>query len=310
MVYILYYNYSYTKFLLGAFADNPEVKLVEVPRERFPLNAFYRLFAKLNVDLFAPVSFNIKVRKVLHAIKKDDVLLLFDYLKYPNVRFLLKRTKAAKIHVWIWNTIGENEVKLFKCLHDERLAYHTFDSCEAERYGIAFHEQFYREKTVGDEKEMKYDFFFAGLNKGRLPYLEALSKKLRSYGYATLFVVSDATAEKDLYPNVHILRKEIPYAEILDWVAQSRVIVDIVKENQAGMTLRVLEGIFLKKKVLSNNDKILDSTMFRPENFFVMKGLGLNKESLDQFMASVYQPYDEAFRRKLRIETWLDNICR
>lgn len=54
----------------------------------------------------------------------------------------------------------------------------------------------------------------------------------------------------------------ISYQENLDNIRKSKCIVDVVQKGQIGLTLRPLESLFFKKKLLTNNKcikKILSS---------------------------------------------------
>lgn len=80
-------------------------------------------------------------------------------------------------------------------------------------------------------------------------------------------------ADKDVdYPTqyLEVLHRSISYMEILELISQSRVIVDITKSNQVGITLRVLEAAFMGKKLLTNNKCVKELDFYNEKNMLII----------------------------------------
>lgn len=167
----------------------------------------------------------------------------------------------------------------------------TFDPEEAARYGMTYTEQFFRypEKT---ETAVKYDFFFCGVQKDRLERLTRLKAQLESMGFRCLFIV---VPPDDM----------ITYRQYLSHVMESRCIVDLMQEGQAGLTRRPVEALFFGKKLLTENVCVADYDIYRPENVFI-----LGKDSFDTLRQFVESPFasDEslaATTQRYEVNHWL-----
>ena len=168
----------------------------------------------------------------------------------------------------------------------------TFDPDEAQRYGMTYTEQFYRypDKT---ETTIKYDFFFCGERKDRLERLNRLREQLEGMGYRCLFIIVPP-ADK------------ISYLQYLEHVRESRCIVDLMQESQAGLTRRPIEALFFGKKLLTENTFVSTYDFYRPENVFI-----LHKDPMDSLSRFMEQPLvaDEALdeaKRHYDVNHWLE----
>ena len=84
------------------------------------------------------------------------------------------------------------------------------------------------------------------------------------------------------------------------------MIVELVQENQSGMTLRVLEGLFLGKKILTDNLFIKKSELYNPMNIFI---LGESSwEGLEEFIESEFVEYEHGVLSKYMFDVWIDNF--
>jgi 1,5-rhamnosyltransferase len=93
------------------------------------------------------------------------------------------------------------------------------------------------------------------------------------------------------------------YTENLENVIASRCLVDIVKEGQSGLTMRVLEAALYQKKLITNNWTILDTDLYHKNNVFILDYDNL--DDIDDFMKREIVPVSEAVLQKYDINHWL-----
>ncbi|MBU5648492.1 lipopolysaccharide biosynthesis protein, partial [Pluralibacter sp. S54_ASV_43] len=62
----------------------------------------------------------------------------------------------------------------------------------------------------------------------------------------------------------------LSYKENLKRSLACDIIVDITQENQSGWTLRILEALYFNKKIITNNQSILNSEIYSKERFFIL----------------------------------------
>ena len=139
---------------------------------------------------------------------------------------------------------------------------------------MKYAEQFFRfPSDIGNVEEPKYDFFFCGEQKDRGQRLADLERKLSMMGYRCVFIVVSSDSQRITYP------------QYLEYVRQSRCLVDVQQEGQTGLTRRPIEALFFKKKLLTENRHITSYDFYRKENVFVMNSDGpVDTASMHHFL--------------------------
>ena len=62
----------------------------------------------------------------------------------------------------------------------------------------------------------------------------------------------------------------------------SRCVLDSAQDGQLGLTIRVLEALGAKKKLITTNEDVINYDFYKPENIYVYEGkidLNLTKKS-------------------------------
>ncbi|MCR5820336.1 MAG: hypothetical protein K6F94_05250 [Bacteroidaceae bacterium] len=195
----------------------------------------------------------------------------------------------------------------------------TFDPGDAKAYGLNFVEQFYRNAPFADpdvgvnhshhgnkrneaqtgKVADRINFlggtaFFCGENKGREPQLKDLAEILRRYEFKTDFIIVNEPAER------------ISYDEYLRHLESSFCIVDIVQDNQAGVTRRPVEALFWNKKLITNHHPLLQADFYRPENIFILGHDDITR--LPLFLQQPLVPVSDEVKRKYHVNHFLETI--
>ena len=98
----------------------------------------------------------------------------------------------------------------------------------------------------------------------------------------------------------------MPHSEIVEFYKDGKVILDLVRENQDGLSFRIFEAMALKKKIITNNKTILDYDFYNPNNILL-----LNDElsNLDlSFFESDYQELPKEIYEKYTLENWVKKV--
>ena len=141
---------------------------------------------------------------------------------------------------------------------------------------------------------------FLGDNKGRENYLLNVIKicaenKLSSY----LYVIHG-----DNIPNNRcVANAYMKYTDYLDLLCNSKSVLDIVNEDNWGLTYRPFEAMFLKKKLITNYSDIIQYDFYNPSNIFL---LGIDDiTQLKDFLNSSYIDVDNSITDAYRTQNWL-----
>lgn len=235
--------------------------------------------------------------------KKDlptlKTIIIFAGIDPTVVKFIRKSNKKIRVIYWYWNPVyrlGIPKNWLFKIAETW-----SFDPEDCIRYGFKFNTTFYFKDILLPQNCKEYDVIFLGNNKGRIVYLKQLQanfSKLGINGY--YYIVSDKNEEEN------VQTKEIPYSEYLKMLSKTKAIIDVMPLGQSGLTLRSMESVFFKKKLITNDTSIKKQAFYKPENVFILRRD--NEELLQTFLNSPYSKLDDAIVEKYDVINWLERF--
>ena len=107
---------------------------------------------------------------------------------------------------------------------------------------------------------------------------------------------------------VNKIKDLVSYDKYLDFISDGKVLLDIVNDNVTGITLRVMEGLFFRKKVITNNKTISSYDFYNENNFFI---LGIdNTNNLKEFINSEYKVIDQKIIENYDVENWIKRFLK
>ena len=167
--------------------------------------------------------------------------------------------------------------------------FYTYNPYDAEKYGMKLTTQVYRRNWNIVGQSTRCDFYFIGKSKGRRKKLELLRDELVGRGFSVDFrIFGDEPKEF------------IPFEKNVQLSMESCCIVDVVaKDNNAGQTLRPLEALFLKKKLLTNDASVIYCDFYHPDNIFVFDDDNFDLNGIEDFMKKSFCEIDESIVKKI-----------
>lgn len=155
----------------------------------------------------------------------------------------------------------------------------SFDESDCNSYGLKFYKQIIESYKDISSTTILYDFSFVGRNKGREKYLLSLKADLCKNGLS-MNVNIRGSSKKD----------SISYRQYLSESCQARCIVDIVQDQQSGFTLRPLEAMLYRRKLITNNASVKGSSFFHPNNIYILYDLDAPVE-IDRIKEFIEKPF-------------------
>lgn len=268
-------------------------------------------------------------------LKYYDLIIIFRCRRpIELIKYIRKYNKQCKIIYWLFDTIGTLKSPLFYDIDKDninliamRTKYNfevwSFDKVDCKKYNLKYNNNFLFQNKNFLNNKIKYDCFFCGFNKGRIKELRELQKILENIKKTYKFlVVKPPTLLKKIKKKlgktnknkinnnngILILEDSIQYDAYLKHLSISKCIVDIVQQHQSGITLRAIESIFYRKKLITNFENIIEYDFYNKNNIFI---LGKDDISfLETFINSDYDELPEKIIRKYTINGWIENFIK
>jgi hypothetical protein len=230
---------------------------------------------------------------------------------------LREQQQGAKFIFYTWDSFTNNKNPL-NCLDvfDRCL---TFDNQDATTYGLILRPLFYLDEYTEIEDEKRpFDVSFVGsihIHRYKLikSFLKKLDEKYTCYMY--LFVPSQLLyfARKTLLFPIYGSSKKTDFKftslnkkEIVSLFKKSKAILDICHHNQSGLTMRSIEALGARRKLITNNGNIKIYDFFNPQNILIFDEK--NMEISNEFLDSDYLQVSPEIQNRYSLEGWLIEI--
>lgn len=273
-IFVVYPNPdSYADALLGDLHSDNNVYFVKRPHNRImrdfqyyytslKANALFRLpFQSLWYKSYTPKCVS-NISYIFLFLQGNSLAYDLKYLEY------LKKNYKNSIICFNWlniaSTVSEKYITFVNSTYDYVF---TFDINDHLKYGWTLHDAFYSDVSrwvFPDTKES--DVFFIGEAKERLDILHQIFDIFTNAGYKCDFYITGVERHKQIKQGIKY-NTPLSYYDVLSHCAKTKVILEIVQKGQVGLTLRTCESISLGKKLLTNNNGILQSH-FNGSNIF------------------------------------------
>lgn len=160
----------------------------------------------------------------------------------------------------------------------------TFDKNDAQNYFMKYNPQFYFDAPETDVSP-KYDAVYIGASRGRYESIINCYEGLKRQGLNVRFYVK---TDKPRVKNDEIvyIKDNIEYEEILQLNKYAKAIVEINQFGQNGLTVRALEALFMRKKLITNNLNVENEKFYNPNNIFI-----LGKDNINTIYEWVNTPF-------------------
>lgn len=241
----------------------------------------------------------------LEEIDKANYILIFDTGNASYiVRLINHLFQNKRVIVWYWNSVEKSiPISKFKNLNVELW---SFDTCDCEKYNLKFNTQFYIKENFDTSIDLQLltDVFYVGVDKDRSKLLLPLKEIFEGAGISYDF---NLVKYRDSISSFIPYKEPLKYREVVNKVCSSKCVVDLTASWQAGLTLRPLEALYNKKKLITNMKNIVNYDIYNHNNIFI---LGVdNIEDVIDFINSEYDMSNwKALCNKYSFDSWLSRF--
>ncbi len=307
--------FGYEKIIANKMKDlGAEVALYDEMSIKKPLE---RAILKIS-----PILFSFRTNQYYKSIINLEREISYDYVLFidcemPTELVMRECRKAfpnAKLCLHLWDSVENLKGIVKKFKYFDYIS--SFDKEDAQQYDLTFRPLFFgddyrvkREDVSLDEYE--YDLSFIGtIHSDRYDIINKLNKvTAKMYVYPYL-------QSKFIYFFYRIIKKEFRNSRITDFeyskldsktiagiVERSKAILDIQHPNQTGLTIRTIEMLGMKKKIITTNADIKNYDFYNANNICI-----IDRQTPyvpDMFYSSNYEEIPENIYEYYSIDSWI-----
>lgn len=240
-----------------------------------------------------------------YEVKKYDTVILFaNKMHLPILFWLKKHYPSLRVIFWYWNPVvscvSPNSVSEKLC------ETWSFDEADCKHYMLNKNTTFYVNSFLNIRDEnIIFDIFFVGEDKGRLSDLLNIEIQFKEIGLKTYFHIVNSKYGSKMKKD-EVFKLPISYNEVLKYIKSSRAILELVQKKQSGFTLRTMEALFFKKKLITNNVNIKESDFYNKANIFILGYDNMNL--LSEFILTPYVNVPDNIVERYSVHKWLERF--
>lgn len=182
----------------------------------------------------------------------------------------------------------------------------SFDPGNAESYGLKKHYNFIYEDYVADGAPGDYSAFVVMAGKDRVPALEGLAREFDRLGVTDYKFLVQCKPIPGAHPGITFFEQRLSLESVGELVKRSRIILDIAKPGQAGLSFRFFEAMASRKKVITTNRSVVDYDFYNPANILVIDEA--NPVIPERFITDPYVDVPETIYQKYTLQGWVKTV--
>lgn len=227
----------------------------------------------------------------------ENVIIFDSWFHDLLAKYIKKKNKDIKIILWYRNPINDYTKRFLKNKYVDQI--YTYNEDDVMKFiterNLKYIPQFYTKNIKLSQSKINKDIFFLGRAKSRWKDLIALETKFEGSKLITDFKIIEK--ESDF----------IDYDTYLELLSKSKSLLDFNYPIISGLSLRIMEGVFLKKKVITNNYNIIKYDFYNKDNFFILWKDDI--KNIKYFINSPYQIINQKIINKYDFDSWITKIC-
>lgn len=283
--------------------------------ERVFNNSFGKALIRLNYRALVNFFINDFYEKTLiNKIKSVDYVIFINP-ETVTQEILLKAKKInprVKIITYMWDSFKNKPYsKKYIPLSD---SFFTFDPIDANENNVKFLPLFFiRDYQKKQQKDItEYDFCFIGTaHSERFNLVNKITANSKNnflffYSPNPLVFLYKKYIKNELNGLcfLDVSFDSMERKSIINILEKSNIIIDINHSSQRGLTMRTIEMIGSKKKIITTNSEVINYDFYEPENILVFTE-EISIEDIDKFKSIPYKDLPENIYQKYSIESWI-----
>jgi len=266
-------------------------------------NFFLKVFFRRNLK---NIHFGKEIVRRLQQLDEiQDAILTIkgDWIDPKQVLELKKHTNKS---IAFFNDNIYRCPKIIKVIPNFDEVY-SFEKEDCEKHNLKFISNWIY--SVEDQEipgnSFDYDVFNISSKDHRFKTISKVADELKKQNIKSKIIIFDKK-NKNSNPNIEFIAKYIQIADVQKLMTRSKILLDIHRKDQNGLTFRVFESMSLHKKLITTNSNIVNYDFYNPNNILVIEEENIHFEA--DFFNIPYEPIPEIIYNKYTLDNWINTV--
>lgn len=319
-LYIITNSNFMADFIFDEFKEDTDVVLIQFKERKNPfitILKWIRLKLGNPRGMFDNLLFHKKFLLDLSHIHPEDKILLWSIENLKITLLMAREINSTNIMSFLWNPMfrlrrNRKQAEIYRrTLNEYGIELSTFDRYDSKMLNCKLMPQVHRAINMPKIEKFEFDVFFVGQLKGREITLSKLIKEFKDNKITYHFHLVYGNHYKNEIDNELkgcIGDRLMTYKDTLDKINRSRCLLDLTQKGQKGLTLRPIEALIYKKKLITDNIAIKEEPFYNSNNIWII-GDSDEKRSIVDFLNNIpYVPIPYELEQHCHIRNWLVDL--
>ena len=286
--------------------DAHHIRIGSVSHNNFgerAINCFSKIFLNKNLKHQKRQSFVIEqLNKLGH---QDQILVLNpDAFEHSTLEHMKKCTN--RLVTFLYDNLDRHPAQDKLHFFDKIF---SFDDQDIQNYGFEKLTNYNYLPFLPKEQQNSHvdALYITSYDKKRIEQLKVLSQKFQRLNLSfNLYVIGKKSWKHQIIKpftenKIIFSKKKICHKNLPQYYKNTKVILDLMRKNQYGLSFRIFEAMALEKKIITDNEKIKNYDFYNSNNILV-----LNKDFSNitkDFFETPYQTLPEKIYEK-----WVERV--
>lgn len=291
-----------------------DISLSKYERARKIKNPFIRIYNDRYLKKYKGINLKDELEgkeilKDLYKIdKKYDIFLKIGcvWLAENVLKYLKEKVPLLISHHW------DSSIRMDRCKIDLEKKYFnkvsSFDKEDVKRYNLFYLPNFYMRESKNIETEYDIYTIMSGVKTKRKEILEKIADECLKNKISYSLNLVDETIEEESRNKINIIKCGISLEEMLVKEEKSKAIIEILHHLNTGCTFRTFDCIGMSKKLITNNQNIMNEDFYNPNNILVIdeNNIKIPKE----FIETPYEDLPKEIFKKYSLKNWIKQLLK
>ncbi len=194
-------------------------------------------------------------------------------------------------------------------LFDQIYVFDEQDVIDYPKYNLKAITNCFFEENNSTEKSI--DFSYIGVNtENRFDILSNFYDDLKAINkdFKINFYLKQDEFHAKVSEKLLLLEKSFSYQECLEISNQSKVLIDLKREEHDGLSLRFFEAMNYNNKIITNNVSVAKYDFYNPDNIYITDFKNL--EGLENFIKKPFVKISDEIINQYNFKYWINRIFK
>lgn len=243
---------------------------------------------------------NTHIIQSIDALGNQDIVFIIrpDLLKQKTLKYL--KTKTERLEAFYYDSTRRFPGKVDIIPLFDKV--YSYDRIDVEKYALEFLTNYIFDTS--NETTHETIFFNISTHDYRYEAMEKLAKYIHEKKWTKEILVLGP--DELTSPYLTIIHEQIPIDEVAEKIKKSKIIIEIQRKEQVGLSFRVFEALGHNKKLITTNADVVNYDFYNPQNILV-----IDEDNIDipeDFVNTPYKLVDKAILENYYLENWVKKV--